>query len=122
MLSFLTEITEDDIDNYVSDNPTAVLYISDKKDKEQASIEKKFKNILTERHIYPYFVYIDISKDKEKSLQSFQENYNLKLDYQALPILVAFQDGEISEVYNEKEWNLSDVTDFLTRNEVIDCG
>lgn len=122
MNSFLAEIKEDDIEDYVKDNPAVVLYISDKKDKTQENIEKKFKDLLTERHIYSYFVYVDISNDKEKSLQSFQENYKLELNYQSLPILVVFQDGEVSDVYHTKEWNISEITEFLKRNEVIDCG
>lgn len=122
MHSFLAEIKEDDIEDYVKDNPTVVLYISDKKDKDKEQLEKEFKELLTEKHIYSYFVYVDISSDKEKSLQNFQENYQLELDYQSLPILVVFEDGEVSEVYHTKEWNVSEITEFLKRNEVIDCG
>ncbi len=120
MLSFLTEIKEDDIENYVIDNPTVVLYISDKTDSSLADLEKEFKKYLAEKNIYSYFTYIDISKDKENVLKKFQENHDITLDYQTLPILITFQDGEFSEVYN-RSWNISQVTEFLRRNEVVDC-
>lgn len=120
MLTFLTEIKEDDIENYIVENPTVVLYISDKTDSSLEESEKEFKKYLAEKNIYSYFTYIDISKDKENSLNSFQEGYDITLDYQTLPILITFQDGEFKEVYN-KSWDMSQVTDFLRRNEVVDC-
>ena len=98
MISFLTEIKEDDIVN-----------------------EIEFKKYLTDKNIYSYFVYVDISKEKENSLQSFQENYNLTLNYGQLPILIVFQDGELVDTYNQSEWNMTNVTEFLRRNEVVDC-
>ena len=50
-----------------------------------------------------------------------QENYNLTLNYGQLPILIVFQDGELVDTYNQSEWNMTNVTEFLRRNEVVDC-
>lgn len=121
LISFLTEIKEDDIENYVLENPTVVLYIGDKTNKAMDETEREFKKYLTDKNIYSYFVYVDISKEKDNSLQSFQENYNLSLNYEQLPILIVFQDGELVDTYNQTEWNMTNVTDFLRRNEVVDC-
>ncbi len=119
--TFITEIKEDDIENYVLENPNVVLYISDKTDETLESSEKKMKNFLTEKNVYSYFVYINVSKELDNKLENFQENYNVNLDFQDIPILIAFQDGELKEVYSQKEWDASSLNDFLTRNEVIDC-
>lgn len=118
--SFITEIKEDDIENYVLENPNVVLYISDKTDENLKEVENKMKSFLTEKNIYSYFVYVNVLKTEEEKLNIFQENYNLELDFDKIPILVAFQDGELKEMYNIQEWNSNELTDFLTRNEVID--
>lgn len=120
MLPFITEIKEDDIENYVLENPTVVLYISDKLDSSLEEEEVEIKNVLTEQNIHQYFVYLDISNDKENSLKSFQEDYHITLNYEKLPILVAFSDGQVTEIYNEESFSINDITSFLIRNGVID--
>ncbi len=119
--TFITEIKEDDIENYVLENPNVVLYISDKTDESLEDLEKKMKEFLTEKNVYSYFVYINVPKELDKKLENFQEEYKLSLDFKNLPILIAFQDGELKEVYKQKEWDETSLNDFLTRNEVIDC-
>ncbi len=120
MLPFLKEIKEDGIGDYLVDNPTAVLYISDKTNSSLEEEELKVKQLITDYNLQSYFVYVDISNDQAKSLADFEKKYQLQLNYQNLPILVIIEDEQVVEYYNEQNWNAQEIEDFLVRNGVIE--
>ncbi len=120
MMPFLVEVKEEDIDNYLVENPIAILYISDKTDNQIETKEKMIKNYLTENNLQQYFAYLDISEKKEKALKKFQEKYKVSLDLKKTPILVAVNDGKIVEVYEKETWNEEEIEAFLIRSGVIE--
>ncbi len=119
MYQFLTEIKEDDIEDYLVENATVVLYIGDKTDSTLEEKEEDLKNFLSSKNLQQYFVYLDVSENKETGLKNFQEKHEISLNYDQLPIFIAVIDGEIKEIYADAE-STSDVEKFLIRNEVID--
>lgn len=120
MNNFVTEIKVDDIENYIIENPLVVIYVSDKKDESLKEREEDFKELLTEYNIQRYFVYLDMSIDTESVSNNFENKYNEELYYENLPILFVMIDGQVVDIYNEKNYDTTKIVAFLKKNEVIE--
>lgn len=120
MNNFVTEIKVDDIENYIIENPLVVIYVSDKKDETLKDREEDFKELLTEYNIQRYFVYLDMSIDTELVSNNFENKYHKELYYENLPILFVMIDGQVVDVYNEKNYDTTKIIAFLKKNEVIE--
>jgi len=120
MSTFMQEITTEDITNYVSENPIVVLYISDKSNPDIETFETEMKNLLIEYNIKELFVYIDISEESNNDLSQFNELYNIEVNYEYLPVLIVFGDGEILGIMNDENVNITKVTTLLFGTGVIE--
>ena len=123
MTDILTEITEEEISNYVLDNPHAMIYISSGKDQNNKEFEKELKKLLIRTNITKQIVYLNIDKIKKLSFaKDFQNEYfieSIKQDEWKIPNLIIFEDGEaISYVKNHT--NVYDIEALLRKYEVID--
>lgn len=119
---FITEIKVDDLENYIVENSTVVIYVSDKKDDTLKEREEKFKELLTEYNIQQYFVYLDMSYNTDGVIAKFEERYKDKLDYEKLPILIVMLDGKVVGTYNENNYDEKKIISFLKDNEVIEIN
>jgi len=120
MSTFIQEITTEDITNYVMENPIVVIYISDKSNSTLEQFEEGMKELLVEYNIKELFVYLDISEESNNDMSKFSELYNIEINYEFIPVLVAISDGEILEIFNSANINIPKVTTFLLGTGVIE--
>ena len=105
----VTEIKYDDLDYYLQENPTCVLYINDSS-KKNKNIQKETKKIILENSVQQYFVYIEKTDDLVKE---FDLNSNS-------PIFIAYQNGVRTEILSKENYSDREIESFLIRNKVIE--
>lgn len=106
----VSEIKYDDLENYLQENRDVVIYIYDNTKKVSSALEKDIKEIITEYNVQQYFVFIE---KNDELIKEYELNSNN-------PIFIAYTDGEVSEILSKKEYKISDIKNFLIRNEVIE--
>ena len=110
ILDTVSVIKYDDLDNYLQENPDAILYINNSNKKVKKSFEKGVKKLIEEKNIAQYIVYIERTPEVVKK-------YDLKNNN---PIFIAYQNGAITEILSKDEYTVGDVESFLIRNKVIE--
>jgi len=105
----VTEIKYDDLDNYLQENPTCVLYINNSK-KKNRSVQKDTKKIILDNSIQQYVVYIEKTDDIVKK-------YDLNINS---PIFVAYQNGVLTEIFSKDSYTAKEIESFFIRNKVIE--
>jgi len=123
MNEFLAEVTEEAIDNFVENNPTVVIYISDKLDESLAAIEEEIKELLIEQNLQQYFAYLDISEEGDNNLTRVLGKYDIVLEDEIhLPILLVFIDGKFVDMLHEEFMNMDRLELFLMQTGVIESA
>lgn len=105
----LSEIKYDNLDDYITDNPNAILYINDS-NKNSKKIEKDIKNLITERNAREHIVYLEKT---EEVIKKYDLNKNI-------PIFIAYKDGSVSEILSKSEYDIDTIESFLIRNGAIE--
>lgn len=106
----LSEIKEDELDHFIMENPTIIVYMCTASDMNCRSYEKDFKKLIIKKNLQEEFVYLNLSDvDQDKFVDSFNENYKfknkLKTNY---PAIVMFEDGVVRNILQgNKDTNLS---------------
>ena len=105
----VTEIKYDDLDNYLQESPTCVLYINDSS-KKNKKIDKETKKIILDNSVQQYVVYIEKTSDVQKKYD---------LDNNS-PIFIAYQNGVLTEILSKDNYSTKEIESFLIRNKVIE--
>lgn len=96
--NYLSEIKYEEIANHVVENPSAIIYVSNSREKASADFEKKFKEVIKKYNLNNDIIYININET------TIVDHF-----YQYAPELVFYKDGEVNDVLdcttlkNEKE-------------------
>lgn len=112
------EIDYNDIDNYIDENETVLLYFGSVKDENSKKVEKDILKLLDKREID--LIYVNITDvDKYKSFcKSFNEKYNSVLyNY---PAFIYIKNKEVVDLVQKSRSNLEiyDITNILDKNEI----
>ena len=96
-LGILSELKESEIQNYIEDNPDAIIYISDSTDNTYYTYEKELASLMRSQNIVKNVVYLDMhkvsSKEKIKEI--------LKLEKLIYPNVFIISDDTTSVLYLE---------------------
>ena len=119
----LSEITDVDLEHYILDNPTTVIYMCTASDEVCRDFEKDFKKLVIKKEYTDKIVYLNLSGlDQEKLVEDFNNKYNFKIklsvDY---PAIVMFEDGKITSLLQEndkRDFTISTVKDYLELNMI----
>ena len=119
----LSEITDVDLEHYILDNPTTVIYMCTASDEVCRDFEKDFKKLVIKKEYTDKIVYLNLSGlDQEKFVEDFNNKYNFKIklsvDY---PAIVMFEDGKITSLLQEndkRDFTISTVKDYLELNMI----
>ena len=101
----LSEITSEELEHYISENPATLLYICTASDQKCRSYEKDFKKLIDREELQEYIVYLNL---KPEERESFTENFNnqyskrLKLTTN-YPAIVALDEGKVIHLLQPKE-------------------
>lgn len=99
-MQFLSEVKENEIQNYILDNHDVIIYLSDSTDDTYADFENKLKNLMKDKNLTKNVVYMDVHKiSSQESLKNI-----LKLDIITYPNVVIVSDEmETSVLYGESQ-------------------
>lgn len=99
-MQFLSEVKENEIQNYILDNHDVIIYLSDSTDDTYADFENQLKILMKDRNLTKNVVYMDVHKISSK------ENLKkvLKWDVITYPnVIIVSDEMETSVLYEENQ-------------------
>lgn len=120
--TLVQEINQNEVYNYVRENPNAVIYIGLVSDLDCRTFESYFNSVIKERDLREEITYLNLGKEKNTSqfFDEFDKFYDTDLDQ--YPSIVVFKNGIVSDILEislEDSYYPSAVEDFLDRNSVV---
>ena len=117
------EITAQDFDSYIMENPTTVIYMCTSKDDNCRSFEKDFKKFVVKKNLQDTIIYLNLS---DADIDGFVNNFNEKYKYKIkltknYPLLVEFADGKVTGIVQgskDKKLTLTKVKNFIDINKI----
>ena len=116
MNEYLTVINYNELDNYISENGNAVIYVSILGNEEINRFEKKFKNTIVDNNLRNDILYLDLTnEDKLNATKKLGINQNF-------PYLVVYTHGKITDTYSivENKYNSKKIEKYLNRIGAIE--
>jgi hypothetical protein len=119
----LYEIVNDDLEHFVLENPSTVIYMCTASDNACRSFEKDFKKLIAQEELNDEIVYLNLSDlDQDEFVRNFNEKYNYKIKLTThYPAFVVFEDGKVVSVLQSSEdetLTTSKVKQFLELNNI----
>ena len=118
------EVTMEELDNYLLENPDIIIYIASSKDNTIKDFEDDLKKILVKEDLKNEFIYIDTSKiENQEFYQSFAQKYyskslkSKKDSLDIIPNIVLIEDGTVKDVMYlyKKDIIKEDVKKFIKK-------
>jgi hypothetical protein len=111
LYEYLSEVTLNDLDTYLLENETAVLYVDDKYNISDNKEEKELKKKIINNNLYNHFVFLDSSMIDQEFIRSFNKkyNYSFKEEY---PMIIIIKDKRVVKTYNKlnvSKFNFEDI-------------
>lgn len=101
-MSFLKEIYADDFEDYLTENPEGIIYISNSEDNTLKSIEKSLKNDIIKREYTQDIVYINSKKlgiNFGDTLNKYYSDTVKLTEYSNIPNVLIIRDGLIQKTF-----------------------
>lgn len=117
------EIYNDDLEHYILDNPTMVIYMCTANGNSCRLFERDFKKLLKKNDYSDRLVYLNLTNiDQEKFIKEFNNKYNYKIKLTTnYPAFILFEDGKVKKILQGKEndgLTITRVRQFLEMNEI----
>ena len=120
----LLEIVSDDLEPYLVENPTTIVYMCTASDMKCRDFEKNFIKYIEKKDLYDEFVYLNLSdQDLKVFSKEFNKKYNCKGKFKPnYPAFVSFEEGVVKNILQEEDNKLLDIDTVdsfveLTREE-----
>jgi len=118
----LSEITYQELDHYLLENPTAVIYMCTSDSLPCRTFEKDFKKLIARKNLQDEIIYLNLTNvNLEEFIKEFNQKYiyRIKLENNC-PILVNFDAGKVTNILQESEGELSisKVKQFIEINQI----
>ena len=100
----LSEITADDLEHYIQENPTTVIYMCTASNITCRNYEKDFKKLIKSKDLQETIIYLNLSNiDQEKFVEEFNKTYSFRVKLTSIyPALVVFEEGKIINLLQGK--------------------
>ena len=111
MNKYLTVINYNELDNYISENQDAVIYVSILGNEQINRFEKNFKNMVVDNNLKNSILYLDLTNENRTTATE-----KLKID-ENFPYLVVYTNGKITDTYSIVKNNYSNkkIIKYLNR-------
>lgn len=121
----LSEIYKEDLEHYIWDNPTAIIYMCTANDDTCRTFERSFKKLLQKKDYRNQIIYLNLTDvNQDEFVNEFNKKYSYKTNLTTnYPAFVLFEDGKIKSILqgkNNKSLEISKVKQFLELNEIGD--
>ena len=119
----LSEIYSDDLEHYILDNPTTIIYMCAANDYKCRTFEKSFKKLLHKKNYEDRIIYLNLTDvDQEKFVSEFNNKYNYRVHVSTnYPAFVLFEDGKVKSILQGKDGktlSIEKVKQFIELNEI----
>ena len=119
----LSEITSEELEHYVMENPTTIIYMCTSSNMNCRNYEKDLKKLVEQNNLQDAIVYLNLSDVDSKS---FIEMFNTKYPYKVkltenYPALVMIEDGKVRNLLQGKEeekLTISKTKQFIEINKI----
>ncbi|MEI3529491.1 MAG: DUF6568 family protein [Bacilli bacterium] len=126
MSNYLSNVTIQELDNYLLENPNIIIYWADNEDLSNNRLENDLKKYLIEHDLQRNIIFInthDLTVDEinnvaDKYLNSELKNKNIKLE--TIPNLLWVEDGKIVDVLYtyEQSMDMDNIKEYLENTGV----
>lgn len=118
----LSEIAPDELDHYVVDNSSVLIYLCTSNSNECRSFEKKLKKYVVRNELADKIIYLNLSGvDQEEFVNGINEKYNLSNNLTSnYPAFILFKDGDVELLLQgstKKPLTISRLDSFIELNE-----
>lgn len=119
----LPQVTIEEFQNYVTENPNTILYVSISTDEKIKRFEKKIYEFIIDENIRNHFIYIDASKlDINTFAETLKEKSNIKkATYTNIPNIYIFKDGKIEDMLytNTVTLHSKEAIQFIKKQDIV---
>lgn len=106
MDKYMEVINYNELDNYIIENPNAVIYVSVLEDEKIRTFEKEFKNKYKSNSVNDGLLYMNITDliNDKSSHNDMVDSYSLNsLNITNVPCVLTFNNGELKSIYSVEE-------------------
>lgn len=129
MKGFLAEVKEDEIDNYLMENPNILIYFTSSSNQSIKDFEKDFKRKISKEDLNNEIVYVDLDEVSKDFLSTFKNKYfeqrlkDKNFELMRIPNLILIRENEVIDVLYKSDYeiNMDDVSQFLEIYEMVDA-
>lgn len=119
----LSEITNKELDDYLLENPTSIIYLCTSDSQQCRNYEKDVKAYFVNSGLSESIIYVNLTNiDQTKFIKKFNQKYHYKTKLSTnYPAIIYFADGEIKDMIQGKRGNtltLNRTKEFFKNNEI----
>lgn len=110
---YSNKISIDEFEQYLVENPDAIVYISDKYDLTHETFEEKFKEKIDNLNLKKNLVFINKEEIDRDFIKKLNNNYKINIDINTTPIILVTVDKKIvKSIYVDKNSNVDTFIDY----------
>lgn len=120
MDNYLSIINYNELDDYLTENKNATIYLSKLNDNDIRSFEKKFKLIIQDNALKNKILYLDLTNELDQNNEITITN-NYTINENNLPMIVIIENSQVKKTYNIKKNNYDEnkLETFLDQNNLL---
>lgn len=107
-------IDVNDFNQYIIENPDAIIYISSVYDEANKQFEKDFRKVLNKNNLHDFVVCIDKSTLNKESEEQINLILNTNIDFSHQPIILVLDEKQIKNIVyvNPKIYDENTIIDY----------
>lgn len=119
----LSELTYSELDDYLLENPTSIIYLCTSNSQQCRNYEKDVRKYFINSGLSETVIYVNLTNiDQTKFVKKFNQDYKYKTKLTTnYPAIIYFEDGEIKDMIQGKKGNtltLNKTKEFFKDNEI----
>ncbi len=119
----VSELTNEELEHYLLENPTTVLYMCTASDMLCRNFEKDFKKLIEKDNLQEKIVYLNLSDiDQKEFVDSFNEKYPYRNKLTSrYPAIVLFEEGKIINILqgsSKEKLTIKKTEQFIDLNNI----
>lgn len=116
------EINQNEIYNFVRENPNAVIYICAVQDDSCRIFELDFNRIIQKRKLEDEIVYLNLGETSKSAsfFKEFNKFYSSSLE--KYPSILVFENGKVVDIFKvpgKEQYSSQEVEEFLDQHQVV---
>lgn len=119
MNKYLMEIKENEIDNYLVENPNTIIYVGKLENELIRNFEKEFINTITKNQLQNQILYLDITNINDNQIKNKYQLDNKKITQ--VPNIMFFKNGKLENIYviDLKDYNTNKIASYILASDII---